>query len=81
MSAIRLFSCVATPATGLRDPGKERQEELPLEKVPPDAFRTKALAARLQSTWGPHWKCEEKAKGLGNVGDTIELLLRVSKHM
>jgi hypothetical protein len=78
---IRLFSCVPPPAANLRDPGKECQEGLPLEVNTWNESHTKTWAARLQSAWGPHWKCEEKANELVDDSDTIEILLRVNKHM
>jgi hypothetical protein len=79
----RLFSCVPTPAADPTDPGKECQEGLPVEENTWDESHTKKWSARLQSTWGPHWKCEEKANELVDDSDidTIEILLRVNKHM
>jgi hypothetical protein len=52
-----------------------------LEEAERDESHTKTWATRLQSAWGPHWKCEEKANELADDNDTIESLLRVNKHM
>lgn len=78
---IRLFSCVPHPAADPKDPGKECKEGLPLGEDEWNNSHTEIWAARLQSSWGPHWKCEEKASELAQGSDTIAMLLRVSKHM
>ncbi|KAH7068128.1 hypothetical protein BKA63DRAFT_106645 [Paraphoma chrysanthemicola] len=77
----RVFSCVPPPATDPKEPGKECQEGLPLEEDKWDESHTKTWAVRLQSGWGPHWKCEEKAKELADYSDITEVLLRVNKHI
>jgi hypothetical protein len=78
---IRLFSCESPPPVDPTEPGMECQEGLPLEENTWDESHTETWGARLQSSWGPHWKCEEMANKLGDSNDTIEALLRVNKHM
>jgi hypothetical protein len=77
----RLFSCVTPPAAAHGDLDKECQEGLSFEEAERDESHTKTWAARLQSAWGPHWKCEEKANELVDNRDTIEILLQLNKHM
>ncbi|KAH7092073.1 hypothetical protein FB567DRAFT_516412 [Paraphoma chrysanthemicola] len=77
----RLFSCVPPPAIDPKEPGRECQEGLPLEADKWDESHTETWAVRLRSSWGPHWKCEEKAKELVDNLDTIEVLLQVNKQI
>jgi hypothetical protein len=76
-----LFSCVSPPPVDPKDPGKECKEGLPLEEGTWDESHTETWGARLQSSWGPHWKCEENANELVDDSDIIKTLLRVNKHM
>jgi hypothetical protein len=77
----RLLSCVSSPPIDSKGPGKECQEGLPLEEGTWDESHTETWGARLQSSWGPHWKYEEKANELVDDRDTIETLLLVNKHV
>jgi hypothetical protein len=77
----RFVSCVPPPAVDPVNMGKECQEGFPLEEDKWDESHTKTYAARLQSGWDPHWKCKDKANELADDNDTIEILLRVNKHM
>ncbi|KAF2253803.1 hypothetical protein BU26DRAFT_561075 [Trematosphaeria pertusa] len=72
-------ACVEPRANGDYDGGERRDESSDWRTPGPIWSR------RLQSSWGPHWKCEEVALSMGRsweaAGDADMVMLRACKRM
>jgi hypothetical protein len=68
--------CVSSNAIYNQDLGSERKEDLLPDEDGWIPYENNCIwARRLRSTWGPHWRCEERALRLNTRRTASRLLL------